>query len=127
MARSWDAQGQRSEESWLRFVEGRPVNAVTVDFLTWCITQAQAQGTRAVLLIWDNASWHDAPTVRTWVRQYDRQVKQTGHGVRLVMCFLPSKSPWLNPIAPQWLHAHRAAVVAWQAQGGRARPLVHDG
>jgi hypothetical protein len=50
---------------WLRFVEGSPVSAVTVDFLTWCITQAQAQGKRAVLLIWNNASWNDAPIVRT--------------------------------------------------------------
>jgi transposase len=60
-----------------------------------------------VLLIWDNASWHDAQIVRTWVRQYNRQGKQAGHGVRLLLCFLPSKSPWLNPIEPKWLHGKR--------------------
>jgi transposase len=110
LARSWDAQGQRSEELWLRFVEGRPISAVTIDFLTWCITQAQAQGKRAVLLIWDNASWHDSQIVRSWVRQYNRQVKQAHLGVRLLMCFLPSKSPWLNPIEPKWLHGKRKVV-----------------
>ena len=110
VARSWDAQGQRSEEVWLRFGAGRPVSTVTVDVLTWCSTQAQAQGKRAVLLIGDNASWHDSPFVRTWVRQYNRQVKQAGHSVLLLMCFLPNKSPWLNPIEPKWLHGKRTAV-----------------
>jgi hypothetical protein len=27
---------------------------------------------------------------------------------RLVICHLPSKSPWLNPIEPQWVHGKRA-------------------
>jgi hypothetical protein len=26
------------------------------------------------------------------------------------MCFLPSKSPWLNPIEPKWLHGKRKVV-----------------
>src|SRR5437763_8112155 len=33
LARCWDAASRRSEELWLRFVEGRPVSAVTIDFL----------------------------------------------------------------------------------------------
>jgi transposase len=110
LARSWDAQGQRTEELWLRFVAGRPVSAVTIAFLTWCAARAAERGKRAVLLIWDNASWHDSQIVRTWVHQYNRQVKQVGHGVRLLMCFLPSKSPWLNPIEPKWLHGKRKVV-----------------
>jgi hypothetical protein len=110
LARSWDAQGQRTEELWLRFVAGRPVSAVTIAFLTWCAARAAERGKRAVLLIWDNASWHDSQIVRTWVHQYNRQVKQAGHGVRLLMCFLPSKSPWLNPIEPKWLHGKRKVV-----------------
>src|SRR5919109_2696268 len=110
VARSWDGQGQRTEELGVRFVEGRPVSAVSIAFLTWCATRAAERGKRAVLLIWDNASWHDSQSVRTWVHQYNRQVKQAGHGVRLLMCFLPSKSPWLNPIEPKWLHGKRKAV-----------------
>jgi hypothetical protein len=83
---------------------------VTIDFLTWCAQLAQARGKRAVLLVWDNASWHDSQIVRTWLRAHNRQVKQTGQGVRLRACYLPVKSPWLNPIEPKWLHSKKRVV-----------------
>jgi transposase len=102
LTRCWDTAPRR-EDLWLRFVEGRPVSAVTIAFLRGCAQRAQEHGKRAVLLIWDNASWHDSQIVRAWVRQHNRQVKQVGHGVRLVVCSLPTKSPWLNPIEPKWL------------------------
>jgi transposase len=107
LARWWDTAQHRSEDLWLRFVEGRPVSAVTSAFLAWCAERAQEYGKRAVLVIWDNASWHDSQIVRTWVRQHNWQVKQSGHGVRLVVCYLPTKSPWLNPIEPKWLHGKK--------------------
>jgi transposase len=107
LARSWQPDGQRTEALWLRFVDGRPVSAVTIDFLAWCADEAARLGKRAVLLIWDNASWHESQIVRTWLRVHNRQVKQTGHGVRLIACFLPVKSPWLNPIEPKWLHGKK--------------------
>ena len=107
LARSWAADGQRTDALWLRFVEGRPVSAVTTEFLAWCAEQTAALGKRAVLLIWDNASWHESQIVRRWLREHNRQVKQTGHGVRLLVCFLPVKSPWLNPIEPKWLHGKK--------------------
>jgi transposase len=110
LARCWDATVRRSEEMWLRFVDGRPVSAVTIAFLRWCAQQAQARDKRAVLLIWDNASWHDSQIVRAWLRQHNRQVKQTGQGVRVLACYLPTKSPWLNPIEPKWLHGKRKVV-----------------
>jgi transposase len=110
LVRSWDAPPQRSEELWLRFVDGRPVSAVTIAFLSWCAAHALSRGKRAVLLVWDNASWHDSQIVRSWVRQHNRQVKQSGHGVRLIVCYLPSKSPWLNPIEPKWLHGKRKVM-----------------
>jgi hypothetical protein len=69
-----------------------------------------AHGLTAVLLIWDNASWHISHEVRTWLRQHNRRVKQMGQGVRIVTCRLPSKSPWLNPIEPKWVHGKRAIV-----------------
>ena len=28
--------------------------------------------------------------------------------MRIVACFLPIKSPWLNPIEPKWVHGKRA-------------------
>ena len=41
------------------------------------------------------------PALHAWIRDHIRVVKQQGHGVRLLVCYLPSKSPWLNPIAPK--------------------------
>src|SRR5437868_11979058 len=110
LARCWDTAQHRSEDLWLRFVEGRPVSAVTIDFLRWCAARAQERGKRAVLLVWDNASWHDSQIVRTWVRQHNRQVKLSGQGARLISALLPSKSPWLNPIEPKWLHGKRKVM-----------------
>jgi transposase len=56
---------------------------------------------QALLLIWDNASWHISGEVRGWIKEHNRAVKRTGQGVRLVLCRLPSKSPWLNRIEPK--------------------------
>ena len=30
--------------------------------------------------------------------------------MRIVGCFLPKKSPWLNPIEPKWTHGKRKVV-----------------
>ena len=98
------------EQMLLRFVERRPVSAETTAFLAWCSARLMAQGVRALLLIWDNASWHKSQAVRAWLRQHNQRVKQTGQGVRMLSCFLPSKSPWLNPIEPKWGHGKRAIV-----------------
>jgi hypothetical protein len=46
--------------------------------------------------------------VRHWIRQHNQQVKRGAGGVRLVVCPLPSKSPWLNPLEPQWVHGKLA-------------------
>jgi len=99
---------QQAEQMWLRFVTGRPVSAVTIDFLAWCSAQFATQGFTALLLIWDNASWHRSHAGRRWIRQHKHQVKRGVVGGRVVVCPLPSKSPWLNPIAPQWVHGKRA-------------------
>ena len=44
------------------------------------------------------------------MRQHNRQAKQEDQGVRLLTCLLPTKSPWLNPMEPIWLHAKRKVV-----------------
>jgi transposase len=98
------------EEAWLRFIDGRPVSAVTTQFLAWCCATLAARGKRALLLVWDNAPWHVSKEVRTWIRGHNQQVKQTGQGVRLIACYLPIKSPWLNPIEPRWIHSKRKIV-----------------
>ena len=93
---------------WLRLVTGRPGSAVTIEWLAWISAQRAAQGFTALLLSWDNASWHRSYAVRHWLRQHQQQVKQGAVGVRVVVCPWPSKSPWLNPIEPQWVHGKRA-------------------
>jgi DDE superfamily endonuclease len=100
----------QADSMGLRFVTGHPVSAVTIAFLAWCSARLVAQGFTALLLIWDNASWHRSHAVRHWIRQHHRQVKQSAVGVRLVVCPLPSKSPWLNPIEPKWVHGKRAVA-----------------
>lgn len=101
--------GQR-ERIWLRFVDGRPVSAITEQFLAWCGTRLQEAGVRVWVLVWDNASWHVSKRARAWIRAHNCQVKQRGRGVRILPCYLPVKSPWLNPIEPKWAHGKRAIV-----------------
>ena len=103
---------QQADQRWLRFVAGRPVSAVTIAFLAWCSTQLALQGVTALLVIWDNASWHRSQAVRHWLQQHNQQIKRGAVGVRLVVCRLPSKSPWLNPIEPKWVHGKRAVSEA---------------
>jgi hypothetical protein len=103
---------QQLDQMWLRFVSGRPVSAVTIDFLAWCSAQLVPQGFTALLLIRDNASWHRSHAVRHWIRQHNRQVEQGAVGVRIGVCQLPRKSPWLTPIEPKWVHGKRAVSEA---------------
>lgn len=71
-----------------------------------CTSKASGTGS----LIWDNASWHYSKQVRTWIREHNQKVKQEGKGVRILPFFLPTKSPWLHPIEPKWVHAKKAVV-----------------
>lgn len=98
------------EEGWLRFVDGRPVSGVTTQFLAWCAARLAARGKTALLLVWDQAAWHLSRAVRGWLRAHNRPVKATGQGVGILMCPLPKKSPWLNPIEPKWIHGKRRIV-----------------
>ena len=91
----------------LRFVNGRPVSQVTCDYLAWVAQRLAAEGKKALVMIWDNASWHISKIVRNWLKAHNRRVKKEG-GCRLIVCFLPSKSPWLNAIEPKWVHGKRA-------------------
>ena len=107
------------ERMLLRFVDGRPVSAVTCTFLAWATERLAADGVRVLALIWDNASWHISREVRGWIKDHNRRVKAAGDnrrvkaagaGCRLLVCRLPSRSPWLNPIEPKWVHGKRAVV-----------------
>ena len=110
LVRGVTPDGRRTEATWLRFVTGRPVSARTSEFLAWCCAQWAAAGKAALLLVWDNAPWHVSRAVRQWMRSHNRQVKSQGQGVRIIHCYLPIKSPWLNPIEPKWVHGKRRVV-----------------
>jgi hypothetical protein len=99
------------EQTWLRFVDGRPVSSITTQFLGWCTEKLGAAGKKVLLLIWDNASWHTSRELRRWLGKHNREVKTSGDGVRIVSCLLSKKSPWLNVIEPKkWVHGKRKVV-----------------
>lgn len=92
------------DELWLKFVDGRPVSAITNAFLADCCTRLAARRERALVLIWDNASWHISKAVTAWIREHNQHVKREGNGVRIIACRLAVKAPWLNPIEPKGVH-----------------------
>ena len=107
-----------SQEMLLRFVKGRPVSCVTVQFLDWVTRTLAKRGTRVLVLVWDNARWHTSQEVRQWVKAHNRKVKARTKrsqaksttakaGCRLLLCPLPTRSPWLNNIEPKWVHGKR--------------------
>ena len=102
------------EKVWLRFVDGHPGDpdsiGVTTAFLASSCHKLEDLGKKALLLVWDNATWHISRQVQAWTREHNRQVQKTKKGVRILVCCLPTKSPWLNPIEPKWIHGKRRVV-----------------
>jgi hypothetical protein len=101
------------KQSWLRFVDGgRPVSAITTQFLEWCCQKLEGLGKKVWVLIWDNARWHISREVRRWIGKRNREVKNSGTeaGVRIATCLLPKKSPWLNAMEPKWIHGKRKVI-----------------
>src|SRR4028119_1108712 len=47
-----------NQEMLLRFVQGRPVSGVTIEFMEWVTTTLAVQGQRVLVIAWDNARWH---------------------------------------------------------------------
>ncbi len=101
---------QSKEKIWLRFVAGNPCSDLTIQYLRWTCSKAHQSGKRVLLMFWDHAPWHISKETLDWVHAHNRQVKHSGKGVRLLVCLLPKKSPWLNSIEPLWIHAKRKIV-----------------
>jgi transposase len=112
LVRWWEEPGAAApdEALWLRFVDGRPISGVTTQYLAWCCAKLAAAGKTALLLVWDNASWHVSKEVQGWIADHNRRVKAGAAAVRIVPCPLPTKSPWLNPIEPKWTHGKKRVV-----------------
>lgn len=102
-------------EMMLRFVQGRPVSRVTIAFLRWLSDRLGAQGKKVLVLVWDNARWHTSGEVRRWIKAHNKKVKKAAkrhkapakRACRILLCPLPTRSPWLNNIEPKWKHGKR--------------------
>lgn len=95
----------------LHFIWGQPNSEATIDYLQRLLALAHGQRKSYLIVVWDNASWHLSRKVRAWLKRYRQQARLSG-GVHLFVCHLPSKSPWLNPIEPRWVHAKRQTLAA---------------
>jgi hypothetical protein len=83
LVRSPLADGGCEEETWLHFVDDRPVSDVIIECLAGCCARLKAVGKEA-LLVWDNAFWHVIRAMRTWIRTQNRRVTRSGRGVRII-------------------------------------------
>lgn len=110
----------------LRSVTGRPVSRVAEDYLAWVCERLRAEGKKVPSLVWDNAAWHVGKQVRAWIESHNKEARAEG-GVRIAACFLPAKSPWLNPIGPKWAHGKEAIVEpARRLAAAEVRTRVRD-
>ena len=50
------------------------MSAISTQFLGWCCRRLEERGKEALLLIWDNASWHKSRLVREWIATHNRFV-----------------------------------------------------
>lgn len=97
---------QDTNKVLLSFSEGQPNSVQTWLFVIGLLAVARQENKRVLIIIWDNASWHTSKDIRQWIRAYNHAAKDA-HEPRLIVHCLPTKSPWLNPIEPRWLHAKR--------------------
>lgn len=112
----------------LRFVDGRPVRAVTTQLLEWRTARVATAGKKALGLVWDHASWHVSQAVRAWRKAQKRRATRDG-GWRMVVCPWPSKSPGLNRIEPKGMHGKRAMAAPerqWGADELKRRICAYD-
>lgn len=86
------AGGDAPDEIWLRFVDGRPVSAITTQFLAWCGDRLAATGVTTLVLVWDNASWHGSKAVRRWLRDHNQHAHRAG-GVRIIPASCRPRAP----------------------------------
>ncbi len=105
----YGAVDHESGKVLLRFSNGQPNSTYTLEFMEYLLSVAKKRRKRVLVIIWDNASWHKSEQVRAWVKSYNQRVKMQG-GVRLLTWLLPTKSPWLNPQEPHWMHCKRHVV-----------------
>jgi transposase len=95
-----------TRQTHLSFADGQPDNAQTQLMLQALLEVCRVQGRRVLAIIWDKASWHTSLATQQWIHAHNQQARQNGD-VRIFTRLLPTRSPWLNPIEPGWIHAKR--------------------
>jgi transposase len=106
------ALDDESQETFLHWAPGQPDSEETVQFLEALMAHCTETGLRFIVLIWDKASWHTSKRTQGWIRAYNRRAKEEAR-TRLIVCQLPTRSPWLMPLEP---------IFGWtkhQVLGGR--------
>ncbi len=101
------ALDDETQEAVLSWAQERPNSEVTVDFLKSLMSYWTKRDKHFMVLFWDQASWHTSKRTCQWIRDYNQRAKQTGL-TRLIVCQLPSRSPWLMPLEPVfgWIKHH---------------------
>jgi hypothetical protein len=91
--------------SWLRFVDGRPVSAITTQFLSWSCQRLEALGKKALcfLSLGQCLLAQESKFVKEWIAAHNRRVKNSGHGVRI-------EYPACCPRRARGSQRHRAKV-----------------
>ena len=103
---------QHADQMLLRFVDGRPVSAVTIDFLVACCQQLASQSVTVLVLIWDNiplAQESDGSRLAAQPQSDGQANWQWGAHSALPAAL---QIPWLNPIEPKWVHGKRKVSEA---------------
>jgi transposase len=93
----------------IQCVDEQPRSETTWRFLGSLVDYARRNHRRWLVVIWDNAGFHTSKRLTEWIRRHNRAQSGRSDGVRIVPYRLPTRSPWLNPIEPHWLHCKRAA------------------
>jgi hypothetical protein len=57
----------------LRFSPGPPNSGYILEFLMYLLRVTKEKGKQALLVIWENASWHKSKEVREWVKGHNHQ------------------------------------------------------
>jgi hypothetical protein len=119
LVRSTEPDGEADERVLLRFVDGRPVSSITTTrFLDWSCQRLQQMGKyKALLLIWDNASWHKSHEVQDWIASHLPQQSAQGRWERSWSAHRSLPASHEKSVA----QPDRADVDPRQAQSRRAR------
>ncbi len=86
-----------TQQAFLSWADGQPNSERMIQFLEALMDHWSQIGKRFIVLFWDKASWHTSKRTRHWIRTYNQRAKQEGL-TRLIICRLPTRSPWLMPL-----------------------------